>query len=143
MARLSDRRVRPPIQIGTRSWTAWGSMIRSSNLCRPVVADATGRQARAKATQCIVGAHATVVERHAELCELLLQRPHPDTQDEPATADHVERAVPLGDLEGMVVPEHEHERCEADALGDGGEIAERSRVGPNRSSRAGRPPNRP
>ena len=44
-------------------------------------------------------------------------------------ADRIERAVTLGDLEGVVVPEHEHAGREADALGARREVAEgRQRV---------------
>ena len=56
--------------------------------------------------------------------ELVLQRTDTDPEDHPATAEHVQRAVALGQLEGMVVGEHEHIGRELDVGGARGEVAE-------------------
>ena len=61
----------------------------------------------------------------AEQVELGLERADPDTEDQAAPAHHVERAVTLGDLEWVVVAEHQHMRREANAFGAGREVAER------------------
>ncbi len=69
---------------------------------------------RAVRAQRVVGAWPAVVVRGADEIELLLQRPDPDAEDHAAIAHAVEGAVALGQLEWVVVGEHEHVGREAD-----------------------------
>ena len=72
-----------------------------------------------------VAALAAIGERSAQQRELLLERADADAEDQPSAGDRVERAVALGDLERVVVAEHEHVRLEADERRAGREVAER------------------
>ncbi len=83
------------------------------------------RQGGAQRAHRVVGARAAIVERHAEEVELLAQRPDADTDDRATARDHVERAVPLGDREWVVVAEHENVGREPDRVRDRAECTER------------------
>ena len=52
------------------------------------------------------------------------ERAHPDAQDQPAATEEVERSVPLGDLQRMVVAEHDHRRRQTNPAGVGGQKPE-------------------
>ena len=82
-------------------------------------------QRRAQRPQRVVAARPAVVEGGADEVELLLEAADADAEDEPAVADLVQRAVALGDLERVVIGEHQHVGGQPDPLGAGGQVAER------------------
>ena len=124
-ARRSERSVRPPTQIGTCSCIAHGSTTMSVEVVELAVVGRFGtRQRGAKRPQRVVAAWPAVVERRADEVELLLRGADADPQDQPAVADHVQRAVALGDLERVVIREHQHVGRQPDVLGARGQVAE-------------------
>ncbi len=97
----------------------------------------TFRERRPQRLQRVIGAWSPVVEGGTDEVELLLQRADPDSEDHPAVAHPVEGAVPLGDLQRMVVGEDEHVRREPDALGASREVPEGGERIPVHRSAAG------
>jgi hypothetical protein len=73
----------------------------------------------------VVGACPAIGERRVQQVELLAQGPHADAKDEAAARHHVERSVALGDLEGMVVAEHQDVGGQPHPLGHGRQVPER------------------
>ena len=65
------------------------------------------------------------LEDRAQQVELLGQRPHPDAEDQPATAEPVQRPVTLGDLQRVVVAQDDHRGGQPDAARVGRQKAQR------------------
>ena len=115
-ARRRERRLRPPTQRGTALALRRGR--RQSPRSRR-----THRDRRARVWTGTHGgraghrrARSTLVVWRADKVELLLQGPHSYSEDQAAVAHLVQRAVTLGNLERMVIPENQHTGGKADWL---------------------------
>ncbi len=93
---------------------------------------------RAQRPDGVVGPRAAVLERDAQQPELGFEVANAHAEVEPPTADLVQRAVALGDVEGMVIAEHQHRGRKPDPARVSGEITERGeRVPVPRPGQAG------
>ncbi|MDQ1532674.1 MAG: hypothetical protein QOF28_435, partial [Actinomycetota bacterium] len=73
----------------------------------------------------VVGPGATILERCVQQRELRFEGTDTDAQHEATPADDIEGAVPLRDLERMVIAEDEHVGRETNRLGARGDETER------------------
>jgi len=92
---------------------------------RAVVCRPGARQRGPKGAQGVVRLLAPACETGAEEVELRLERPDPDSEHQPSAGDLVEGAVPLRDLEGMVVAEDQDAGGESNGVGHRREESER------------------
>ncbi len=61
-----------------------------------------------KCGQGIVSARSSVGKWSIYEIEFLFQSPHPEAEYQASIADAIKRSVTLGDLEGVVVAQHQH-----------------------------------
>src|SRR5262249_27499596 len=81
-------------------------------------------QRGAKRSQRVVATGSAVVEGSADQVDLFLETADADPQNEPAVADFVQGAVALGDLERVVICEHQHVGGQPYSLGACGQVAQ-------------------
>src|SRR5262249_15803825 len=103
---------------------AWVDDHSAERVVGAVVGGLAAAERRAQGADGGVAAPVAIGLRRAQRLELRLQVADADPEHQAATTDAVERAVALGDVEGMVIGQHEHNRRQPERGGVGGDVTE-------------------